>query len=135
LEVAYAREFGYEGLPEAPALIQSPQTGRSIAVILTLDTGAQQTILDELIAPALGINLGAAIKGRLLGVRGIRDNIPVAPVEIVLLGDERFRVPVGAAFVPDALDNLGNLLGLDYFEHVDLGISHSKRTLYFGLPD
>ncbi len=130
IEFAHARE--YEHWPLVPALIINPQTGGQIEVNLVVDTGAESTVLDSSIAAALSLALGPR-SGWLTGLGGSTP-ASTGEVEVMLLSEPALLVRVNAAFVTGIGENLGNLLGLDYFEHVNMGLSHSNRTLYFGLP-
>jgi predicted aspartyl protease len=116
-----------------PALIVDPETGRRVEINLVVDTGAEGTVLDRSVAIELNLDLGresASLSG--LGGAAVA---PIHDVEIVVLAEPRLGVRVRAAFVEGIGAALGNLLGLDYFEKVIVGLSHSKRTLYFGVPD
>jgi predicted aspartyl protease len=133
MDLSFEFTKSYNASPSVPALVINPETGQRLEVNVIVDTGAEGTVLDQSVALALGLDL----HGESANLSGLAGSAlaPLHDVEIVVLAEPRLSVRVKAAFIEGIGSSLGNLLGLDFFEHVDLGLSHSKRTLYLGLPD
>jgi len=134
MTLSFVHEASYGRLPAVAAVVRYPVTGRPIEFTGLIDTAADGTLLDELFALRLGIDLDSAERIAIGGVVGGTGWARVATVEIAVVGQENLRATVEAAFAPGVTTGVGNLLGLDLWSAVDLGLSHSHRTAYFGAP-
>jgi hypothetical protein len=125
-------EFSYNRLPRINVVARSLETGRETELIALIDTGADLTILDEIVATQLGIPLDRVAKQPLrgLGVGVILASI--AEIELVLLDEPDLVVRIPVAFVPGVADALDNLIGRDVLEYLDFALSHSTRLGYLG---
>jgi hypothetical protein len=99
-----------------------------------LDTGADLSLFDAEIAERLGLHPRAAERRvGTLGVGGQAADALCWTLQLSVVGAQPpmvVRLRVG--FLPRLRDRTGNLLGRDFMEHVDVGLSHAERTLYLG---
>jgi predicted aspartyl protease len=124
----------YDTVPLVTFVVRSEDTGRSLETQVLIDTGADATILDELVATTLGIDLARQPTVNVMGIGGRVTDARVAQIVIDVHGSSNISAAVYAVFVPQASSTFGNLLGLDFLESVDFGLSHGERLAYFGLP-
>jgi predicted aspartyl protease len=124
----------YDDVPSIPLIVRHGQAGNDVQIEAYIDTGADGTLLDETIAQALGIDLSAGNPARVRGVGGGFLPGRMALIELVFEREETLIVPVVATFAAGVLESVGNLLGLDVWTALDLGLSHSTRSVYLGLP-
>ena len=101
-----------------------------------LDTGASVCVFDATLATLLGIPL---IRGRRVPILGLDGTIRAArmvPLDLTVSPESagiRLR-QTQVAFLEGVERTVGNLLGLKgFFSAVDFGLSHSHRTIHFGL--
>ncbi len=125
-------EGAYTDLPAVPVLLRNLRTGRSAEFEAIVDTGAESTLLDEAIAVRAGLDLDSAASALIGGVGGGLIGAYKIDVELLLLGQESLRVVLPVAFAPGVSDSVGNLLGLDVWSTIDVGVSHRNRTAYVG---
>ena len=125
-------EFSYETLPRLPVLARSRVTALETRFMALIDTGADITLLDELIAVQLGLDVTEGDVARLRGVGGGNVDGHVFTIDLFLLGEASLLVSVPVAFVAAVNETFGNLIGLDVLEYVDFGLSHSARVGYLG---
>lgn len=120
-------EYTYQDWPKVPCRVESHRTGRWVEVWLTVDTGADATILDSDVAIELGVPLAGPPRaivgfgGRLEGHFAVVDLIPLAQAEL--------RAPLDVAFAAGIEGRLGGVLGLDYLAQFDLFLSHANNRL------
>ena len=101
-----------------------------------LDTGASICIFDAGLASVLNIPLTRARRVPILGLDGAIRAAPLVAIDLVVLpesaGIRLGQIPV--AFLDDIERTVGNLLGREgFFSAVDLGLSHTHRTIHLGL--
>jgi predicted aspartyl protease len=127
-----AYEHRYEDWPSIPCRIANPRNGSWVRSLLGIDTGADVTILDERLARELGIDLNQPT----VSIRGYGGRIQGHPaiVDVVPLSMDELRIRVEAIFAPNLDDEIGSVLGLDYFAFVDLLLAHSNNLISLRLP-
>jgi hypothetical protein len=118
-------EFRYIGRPIIPivARVGSYQTGFSALI----DTGADVTLLDEMIASQLGLQIDGLPRARVLGVGGGTWDVSLAEVTLNLLLEPDLEATLQVAFVPEISLTVGNLLGRDVLAFFDFGLSHADE--------
>jgi hypothetical protein len=129
--LTFEYEFFYARDPEITIRVTSPDTGSTRLVRAYIDTGAQRTILDTLLAELIDLDLAQGEEISLTGLGGTLE-AKVAEVELSLLGELglTFRLPV--VFAPMISTGLGNLIGLDLLSRVSFGLDHGQRLGYLG---
>jgi predicted aspartyl protease len=127
-------EFSYLHQPRISVRIISPATGLSRVVSVLVDTGADVSLLDSLLADRLGIALEREQAISIEGVGGAITQARMAEVDIRLLDEEEMVLHLPVAFAPLQTTTVGNLLGLDILAHFDFGLSHRDRLGYLGRP-
>ena len=100
---------------------------------MLIDTGADATILDEALAEQLAMDLKGVAPVAVRGYGGRTYGRP-AVLDLVPLSQDELRVRVDVVFVPGVADEIGNVLGLDYFAYVDLSLSHANSFVSLYLP-
>jgi hypothetical protein len=130
LNVSY--EHIYNERPEVE--IRLEYQGRSSVAIALLDTGADITLFDADVAKALDLDPSmAAARFRIAGIGPTDVTALCWRVRLSVLGAApSLSAELTVGFVPRLGDRTGNLLGRDFMEHVDIGLSHADRTLYLG---
>jgi predicted aspartyl protease len=124
--------FRYLHEPFIPVVLINPASGTSFASRALIDTGAQASLFDELVAQRLGLNLRTATGRTISGIGGSTGLAGTALVEIKLLGLDALSSVLELRFVPGIEEQLGNLLGLDVLSFFDFGLSHANRVGYLG---
>ncbi len=117
-----------------PIRVRSLESGREVVVDATVDTGSNVTVLEGWVADHLKLDLSRASRSSVFGLGGVVGNIALAEVEVALFSQQELRAAVLAAFLPSHSPPIGNLLGTDFLEKLDLGLSHANGVLYFGVP-
>ena len=129
-----AYENRYDREPSVPIRVRYTLTGREVVVDAVVDTGSNVTMLEGWLAGFLGLDLGSADQANVVGVGGVLAGVAMAEVEIQVLRRPELSTFVVAAFLPTDAPPMGSLIGTDVLEHLDFGLAHSNRMLYFGLP-
>ena len=127
-------EFWYLDEPEIGLRLRSPDTGRDVFTSAILDTGADVSLFDDLLANQLGIDLSRARSIPFRGIGGQTMEARQANVEVILLEEPDLSASVTLAFSPRQTLILGILIGLDVLAHFDFGLSHRDRLGYLGRP-
>jgi predicted aspartyl protease len=127
-------EFFYAQQPRISVRVTSPQTGLSRMVSALVDTGADVSIFDSLLAERLGVEMSARRTITIEGVGGSRIQATLVDVEIRLLDEDDLTLRIQAAFAPHQTTTIGDLIGLDVLAHFDFGLSHRDRLGYLGRP-
>lgn len=133
MALTFEFEFFYLDDPEISIRVTSPESGSTRLTRAYIDTGAQRTILDDLLAERIGLDLENAEEITLFGLAGTLEGY-IADVDLSLLGEPEltFRLPV--AFAPLVSTRVGNLIGLDLMSRVSFGLDHGRRLGYLGRP-
>jgi predicted aspartyl protease len=131
--VNLAFESAYTTEPAVMVRVRSPVADQEILVDAVVDTGSNVTMLEAWLLDYLGLKPSAT--ANVTGVGGVLTGVSLAEVELEVLARRELAVRLEAAFLPANAPPVGNLLGTDLLERLDFCLSHSKRTLYFGLPD
>jgi predicted aspartyl protease len=124
-------EFSYVDGPIISVVIRSLQTGLTFSTDAWIDTGAEISVFDEVVARLVGLDLTGAPTGSVVGIGGQTAG-RLAEVELLLLGEPELSAVPRVAFVRDQETALGNLLGLDVLSQFDFGLSHAQRLGYLG---
>jgi predicted aspartyl protease len=128
-------EGRYASEPTVPVRVRAPLTGREVIVDAIVDTGSNVTMLEAWMLDELGLAGLASATANVTGVGGVLRGVALAEVELGILLRSELTIRVEAGFLPAHAPPVGNLLGTDVLEQLDFGLSHSKRNLYFGVPD
>jgi hypothetical protein len=125
-------EFEYPFEPAVSLRVRAPGTGRSRLVSAYIDTGADRTVLDQLILHDIGLEPTDGQPISLMGLGGFCRRSIVLDIELLLLDQEALFIRMPVAFAARQATQVGNLLGLDLFQSFDLGIPHRQRLGYPG---
>ncbi|HLG11392.1 MAG TPA: aspartyl protease family protein [Dehalococcoidia bacterium] len=127
-------EFFYPNQPTISVRVLSRATGSSRVISALVDTGADVSLFDSLLAERLGLRLDPARRIVVEGVGGSRVDAALVEVEVRLLDEEELTVTLPVAFAPAQATTVGSLIGLDVLAHFDFGLSHRDRLGYLGRP-
>jgi hypothetical protein len=133
-------EFTYADKPVLPVRIINAHDGQFKANTEALvDTGADMSLFDAELGLALSLRARGSLAGHynIIGIGGGLHRIPCWWVHLSILGGpETFSLKaLKVGFVPGLAKTVGNLLGRDFLELVDLGLHHHplpSRRLYLG---
>jgi hypothetical protein len=125
-------DFLYFRIPTIVVDVVDPSSGRSTRALALLDTGAEVSVFDQTVASDLRLDLRQGELVDVVGLGGELRRVPIARLELRLLGDERLSQITDIAFAHDIERGFGNIIGLDVLQHFDFAISHGQRTGYLG---
>jgi predicted aspartyl protease len=124
--------FEYPGTPGIPVKAINPKNGKTVEFDALVDTGADGTLLDLSIAMDLDIDFADSRIVRISGVGGEVSEARSTEIEIELLRLPDLRASIRATFAPNVAQDYGNLLGVNVLSIFDIGVAHSRRTIYLG---
>jgi hypothetical protein len=129
MELSLDFQHVYDSSPVTPVAAVNPATGARVEFNAFVDTGADDTLLDQDIARALGITLDDAPTILISGVGGQIERAPVANVWLELLRRPQCGIHTEVTFARNVTSTHGNLLGINVWEMFDLGLIHSERRV------
>jgi hypothetical protein len=124
--LTFQREFAYTGNKIRMPISLILPSDIEIAIEAILDTGAEVTILNRLLAERLSIEIEDGEPIELGVVSGQSSTGYLHDIRLRILGDE---LSVRAAFVPDW--NTSNFLGMrGFFDQMVVAFDHAQRRVY-----
>ena len=123
-------EYRYAGRPIIPVVARAGT--HEVGFSALIDTGADVTLLDEILALQLGLEVATLPRARTFGVGGGSWDVRLAEVTLSLLFEPELEAVIQVAFVPELALSLGNLLGRDVLTYFDFALEHSDQVLYLG---
>ncbi len=130
-------EFAYREKPVIP--IRLTTGDGSITTEALLDTGADISLFDAELALPLRVRFSERWAYDVIAIGGTVQRIPRSEVHVSVLGvrdDQALVAQIWVGFVAGLAKTVGNLLGRNFLEHVDLGLHHhvfpARRRVYLG---
>jgi hypothetical protein len=122
--------FIYFGQPVNDLTLISA-SATTVETTALIDTGADVSLFDELLAQTLGLSLDGSPEVRIGGIGG-SILARMQSIEIRLFHRPDLVAILEVGFVVDAEASFGNILGLDAVSFFDFALSHASRSGYLG---